>query len=354
MPHVAKNVSAAAFVIYCTSTKNRCKGAVAECVQGADNYRGEILGGILVQLVLRAATHGQNGHFPGVVIGCDNSGVVRHGNDPKRGLKEKQVHADALRSLKQLISDQVFGVTYTWVPSHQDDVKQWSDLTLRERLNVIVDKLAKRVLLMCVGTQDFISSKFPFERLRITLHGAKVTGSPRPALERHWGTNVARDFYHSKHIINQYDFNLVYWDGVEGAMLEFPKMFRVFVTKQTSKFCGTNRQLSRIDSTVENVCPSCGQPDESSKHITRCNDEGRVKMWTHSVQEIVGWVSRTTSDFLLTDMLREYLLAQGTKTLTECVHCSSTHHETLASVHDRLGWDNFVEGRIPTYVLGFC
>ena len=353
MPHVAKDVCSAAFIIYCTVTRQRCKGAIAERVKSADNYRGEILGGILVQLVLRAATQGRAVPLRPARVGCDNNGVVQHGNESRRGLKEKQAQADVLRSFKQLINDQRFEVVYYWVASHQDDIKNWSSLSLPERLNVIVDKLAKKMLIFSVRCQEFISSHLPFERVRVILDGAKMTGSPKTALTRHWGTVAAREFFHDQHIINKYDFNLVYWDGVEAAMLGFPKMFRVYVTKQASKFCGTNRQLSRIDPRVQNVCPSCGQDDESSKHITRCRERGRYKMWRWSVDDLVTWVARTTHDLVLTDMLREYLLSQGTKTMRECLHVSSTKHQLLADVHDRLGWDNFVEGRLCSVYLEF-
>ena len=72
--------------------------------------------------------------------------------------------------------------------------------------------------------------------------------------------------------MNKFDFVLVWWEGVGKAMSDFPDDFHKFVTKQVSKFCGTNRQLSCIDPSVKNVCPSCGQNDESSKHKTCCKD----------------------------------------------------------------------------------
>ena len=60
-------------------------------------------------------------------------------------------------------------------------------------------------------------------------------------------------------MINKYEFNMVWWDGVEKVMYNFPKMFRVFIIKQTPESCGANRQLSRVDDLVKNVCPSCGK-----------------------------------------------------------------------------------------------
>ena len=71
-------------------------------------------------------------------------------------------------------------------------------------------------------------------------------------------------------------------------------------------------------------------------------------MWEHSVSELVDWLSSTLTDFTLRDMLSEYLLAQDTKPMVECLHVHSTFHHALAKAHDKLGWDNFVEGRVAT------
>ena len=133
-------------------------------------------------------------------------------------------------------------------------------------------------------------------------------------------------------------------------MKSFPKLFRSFVTKQTSKFCGTNRQLSRINPSVRNVCPSCGRDDESFKHI-RCNKPGRRQMLEYTVDKMATWMSSTNVDQQLQAMITSYLLAQDTKLMLECLRGNSLTLRALAEAHDRLGWDNFVEGRIYTLFL---
>ncbi len=87
----------------------------------------------------------------------------------------------------------------------------------------------------------------------------------------------------TKRIVNQYDFNLIWWNGVELEIRDFPKLLWNFITKQVSKFCNTHRQLSRTDAAIKSVCPSCGKTYESSKHFTHCTDEGPVAMLNHSV-----------------------------------------------------------------------
>ena len=82
--------------------------------------------------------------------------------------------------------DHPFNVSYEWVKTHQDDVKNWTQLSLNERLNVIVDGMAKKVLVVAVVNQEFISSDYPLERIQVEVDGVKVSGSVRTALEIYW------------------------------------------------------------------------------------------------------------------------------------------------------------------------
>ena len=56
MREVDPHVCSAGFMLYCTQSKNRAKGTVVKKSVDASNYRGKILGGLMVQLVLKAAT----------------------------------------------------------------------------------------------------------------------------------------------------------------------------------------------------------------------------------------------------------------------------------------------------------
>ena len=124
-----------------------------------------------------------------------------------------------------------------------------------------------------------------------------------------------------------------------------PDMFRVWTTKHVSHFCATNRQLSRIDCTTKNVCPSCGCEDESPSHITKCLDPGRTKMFVEGVGHIVAWLEMQNTGKELLDLIESYLLGRGSTSLTALLGTNSAL-KTLAHFHDRLGWDCFLEGRV--------
>ena len=59
----------------------------------------------------------------------------------------------------------------------------------------------------------------------------------------------------------------------------------------------------------------------------------------------------TGADVVLVDMVEEYLLAQDTKLMIDCLHIDNNSYRLLAEATDRLRWDSFLEGRISTVWL---
>ncbi len=112
---MAADVCSAAVMIYCTRTRQSCTCTIVECSPSAGSYRGEILGAILAQLILRAASIGMIGPFPVLNEDCNNNGVVLHGNSYLKPLPASQTQADVLRVMKKLVSQQMFTTKFLYV-----------------------------------------------------------------------------------------------------------------------------------------------------------------------------------------------------------------------------------------------
>ena len=146
--------------------------------------------------------------------------------------------------------------------SHSDKHTKEKDWTLVEqRLNIHADKLAGNALTNSVENNSFINikSSSPTEKVTISISGSRITGSPKEAIYKSWGYVGKTLFEH-----------IYWWDGMAAVMKSFPQMFCTWITKQVAHFNGTNRQLSRWDKSVKNICPSCQKADEATSHITRC------------------------------------------------------------------------------------
>jgi hypothetical protein len=98
-------------------------------------------------------------------------------------------------------------------------------------------------LLSAIAGGLLMEGDFPFEPTRFKLSGKRVCTSPQQSLEKDWGYQTAQSLYAKKDIIRKEDFHLVWWDGLDSAMAGYPKMYRVWLTKHVSEFCGSNVQL---------------------------------------------------------------------------------------------------------------
>ena len=350
MKEVAADVCSAAVMIYCTRTQQTCTCTIVEQSPSAGSYRGEILGAILTQLILHASSSGIFGPFPVLTEDCDNNGVVLHGNSFSKPLPASQTQADVLRVMKKLISRQLFTIKFVYVQSHTDKLKPLRECTQTELMNIIVDDLAQRSLRHSCSSGEFFDGIYPNEDFAIYTRGAKVTGPIRDALEQHWGRTEAKRFFSFKHIVESHHFDLIWWDGVGKAMASYPKMFRIFVTKQVSGWCGSNSKQSLWDTTISTMCPNCGIARETSKHLTRCTHVGRVKLFRSSIADVIYCLEVGNVDVELITMIEAYLLLQGSDTLVNQTPLGS-RYLALAKILDDLGWDCFLEGRIPVALL---
>ena len=93
-----------AFVLHCSATERRATCSWAKLQARSDNYRGELLGSIGFSTIIREvlarpavrrrldATDDE----PELRAWTDCKGVITHGNDPGRKLKQGQAHADLI------------------------------------------------------------------------------------------------------------------------------------------------------------------------------------------------------------------------------------------------------------------
>ncbi len=188
---------------------------------------------------------------------------------------------------------------------------RWDQLSPVQRENCLMDAVAKSALLDSVVNDDYINIVFPHEPVLVKVKGQRITGSPSAAIGRAWGYKVARELFHSRKIVDRKHFKLIYWDGVEACMDQFPTMFRVWVTKHVSHFFGINRHLSRIDPSISNTCPSCGCINEDTSHVVRCPSPGRTSFYQESVSVLVQWLEEADTDPQLVYMIEEFLTGRG-------------------------------------------
>jgi hypothetical protein len=148
MEHLDETSCSAGGIIFCKVARRIATFSAAERTdnQTASNYWGELLGGLLAALILKAASSLLSGNAHPAVVACYNMGVVIHGNDWHRSLREAQSQADLIRCFREILAGLNFDIVYEHVYGHQDKNVAWNSLTLLQQLNTIADQLAKEAL----------------------------------------------------------------------------------------------------------------------------------------------------------------------------------------------------------------
>jgi hypothetical protein len=117
-------------------------------------------------------------------------------------------------------------------------------------------------------------------------------------------------------------------------MDSYPKKSRIFVAKQVSGWCGSNSKQSLRDTCINNICPNCGVTNETSKHMTHCQNHGRVALFKESVAEVISHLEKANATIPLIKIVEIYLLAQGSCSLESCIVIMDPQYIAMAQSHD--------------------
>ncbi len=233
------------------------------------------------------------------------------------------------------------------VYGHADEYLLEAEMSPAQQVNCRADKLATAALVAVGEANEFISRIFPSEKVCVEIARERVMGSPKNAITELWGEQVVQVLYDRRGVVSKENLPFVYWEGMESVLKLFLEMFQVWVRKHASHFQGTNQQLSRIDKSVQNVCPSCKCHEESTSHITWCSNPGRARTLKDLVGQLVQWLHDQQTDGKVVHLFKWYLLAGGTRTLTLLLNPNSRLGVEVR-YHDCLGWDCFLEGQLCT------
>jgi hypothetical protein len=173
MPHLANNVCACAAVIYCSHTNQYADVTWVEksTNKAANNYRAKILGGYITQFNIKAKITGCNvlGHGA-LTVGCDNLGVVRHGNSPHCPMLEKQLQSDAIWYFKGLMASSRIRGWMQHAYGHADKYLSEAEMFPAQR-NFQADKLATAAFIAAVEANEFILSIFLSKKVCVEISG---------------------------------------------------------------------------------------------------------------------------------------------------------------------------------------
>lgn len=84
------------------------------------------------------------------------------------------------------------------------------------------------------------------------------------------------------------------------------------------------------------------------EHLTKCKEDTRSEMFEQSVDKLLKYCEETGMHESLICALETYLMSRGEVSLSSMVGEEEVEIQEYAEEHDRLGWTNFLEGRVST------
>ncbi len=189
-------------------------------------------------------------------------------------------------------------MTYEWVESHQDLILEWDDLTLEQRLNCTCDTLAKSAVSQSVLSplrpKDY-QYLLPRESAAVFISGVKQTSDVAHDVWYALSKSEALKFYTRELRWTKAVFLSVDWEHLDALLESKSQMYRQWLAKQSSGFCGTQLMVSRWDKSRDDKCPDCGQR-ENAAHLMRCPDRWQTQLLRDNVDKLELWMANNDTD----------------------------------------------------------
>jgi hypothetical protein len=125
------------------------------------------------------------------------------------------------------------------------------------------------------------------------IWGNKVTGNISPSLCFHASKELARNYLwnHTRGKWPNERFDKVDWEHLEQALKNKANMYKIWRSKQTSGFCGTQAKVRMYSGELvpEKRCPNCGR-QETAAHLVLCPDNNRTRLLIENGDKLSKWL----------------------------------------------------------------
>ena len=99
------------------------------------------------------------------------------------------------------------------------------------------------------------------------------------------------------------------------------------------------------------MCPCCGVSVETTEHITRCEEAGRVEFLQKSAEALDSWMEDVDTDEVLRDCIMEHIEGRGAKTMSSICRRLGPRFRRMGILQDKIGWGRFMEGMVSKEIV---
>ena len=316
------------------------------------SYRSEaggILGIITVVGILEKLLVATPAPYP-LIIACDGeSALYRSLVGGREKLNSSAKHCDLLSRIHDRKDVLRASITPTHVYGHRDDYSE--NLTILEKLNIRMDRLAKRIAATCRQSQILSMLGMPPSKdgLPTVLCNDEVISSEieRGLLDligeirlKKWWIKKGRFTAESSAFID--------WKCMSRSMATCGYQLKRFIPKWTARQLAVGTVISYRDARAHNPCPRCGQLTEDTIHVLKCQQQEACEIWRRQVTSIINWCVKMDTHSSIVTVLSEVFIDWQCSALGDHTLRTDWPSDILSVARHQasLGWNSIFEGII--------
>ena len=347
------NTGAAAFVLHGDDPRKQIQGwnRTPGRPQEQSAYRSELGGiiGVLTTTLAICKTHGiTQGHLE-LGVDCESAIKAVTKQSPP---KAKTEHFDMIWECRHLLKLLPIEVKFRWIESHQDAKKPTHKLDWWARQNVAMDARAKRYE-QKHRNNPRPAHKLQHERIAISWQGNKLAKFWKPEFHELVMAEPMQTYWEHKDGMTQELFDKTNWKAQKQALKEQPKGMRRWWCKHCTRWCAVGRSMFLRKEWDHDRCPLCGQEEETTIHMMKCNKEGAKETFAAGMERLdLHMTEQQTCPKLhqvILDSVNSWRDGQPRPRPTDMPY----QLRWALRDQDRIGWYNFQLGRVAKRITDY-
>lgn len=315
------------------------------------SHRSELAGllGSIVHINHLCSAH--DIHQGTVQLGCDGLNAIQVIESTYEVCKSNRRHFDIIQAITDAIKDSPLTWEFHHVKAHQDDTKDFEDLSFHEQLNVIADDQAKQhmawmkhnnVIFPNVPTRIF-NEKCTILWQQPDGTQYKIGSKLESTLQRLITQTTIRQYWTDHQKFHHNDQQDIDWSSLNTGINGLPSTRKRWLSKWMSGYCGIGVKMKQWKFQPHDLCPRCQQPHETINHVLQCPHVEAKHLWNTSIDTLEVWLGNHTSADI-TMAICGSLRAWHDRTPFPAIQTGNTALTRALNLQDKMGWDSFIDG----------
>lgn len=292
-----------------------------------------------------------------VEVGCDGEGAITAITQQFDIIKTSRKHYDLIQAIKNTINKSKLAWSFQHIKGHQDDIREYDELSRLEQLNVQADLLAKRKMTALLSLhieerKNYRHNHLPNESCYISWNNAqgqelKICSHLQKTLTFHIEQQRLRQHWKKKNKFSPYAERSLDWTVIHKSHKGTSPAFHQWLSKWITGFCGVGVMMKLWKFQNHDRCPRCNAGREDTTHVLQCPQPEAVNLWQEEMEKLDTWLTDNKAHPDLQESIILNLQAWHDGTPFPSTKFTNDHLDRAIRKQDSIGWRNFIDGFIP-------